>query len=205
MEKDITACDINIDEFLSLLEQEAKEEHIPIVRPLTLEALLAQIKRVEPVRILEIGTAIGYSGLRMLAACEAELHTVEIDSAMADRANDNFEKVGLLKRVYLHNCDALDFLKNNNLKFDFVFLDGAKSRYKEYFEYIDRALNVGGVIFADNVLYLGLVQGTDYPPHKHRTIVNAMRAYIAFMQEENRYKFELFNIEDGFAVSVKLR
>ena len=183
----------------------AKENNVPVVRPKTLELLLDTIKDSGPKRILEIGTAIGYSGANMLNNCNATLTTIEKYEKMYNIAKENFDRLGLANRVNQLLGDAKDVLKDlleGNARFDFVFLDGPKGQYLSYLPLLNAMLNDGGIIFADDVLFRGLVQGDAWPEHRTRTIVINLRKYL---QEVNNLPFtsRLIDMEDGVCITTK--
>ena len=183
----------------------AEKNYVPVVRKQTSKLLLEKIKQINPKQILEIGTAIGFSGILMLENSTAVLTTLEKDPKMFEMAKQNFENAGLKSRVNLVLCDAFDFLKNTNQKFDFVFLDGPKGQYAKYLPYLLNLLSNGGLLFCDNVLFGGLVE--DYskiPEKKHRTIVNNLRTFLKMVQENENLDSELIRIEDGICL-IKLK
>lgn len=176
----------------------AKENYIPIVRPQTCKLLIEKIKEIKPKSILEIGTAIGYSGILMLQNCEAHLTTLEKDEKMKQLAQENFKKENLLERVDLIFGDAFDYIQKSTQKFDFIFLDGPKGQYAKYLTYLLHLLNNDGLMFCDNVLFEGLVQDENAViDKKHRTIVNNLRLFLKMVQENNDIESEIINIEDG--------
>lgn len=181
----------------------ARENYVPIVRPKTLEILIEEIKKSNAKTILEIGTAIGYSGIRMLENSVANLVTIEKDEKMRDIALKNFKKEGLSDRVNLVFADAIDYLKIEKGKFDFIFLDGPKGQYIHYLPYLKGILNDGGTMFCDNVLFMGLVNSNVEPPKKHRTIVNNLREFIKTLCEDENYETNLIDIEDGILIAKK--
>lgn len=188
------------------LEKFAKQNNVPIVRPTTLEYLLDCVRKNAPSTILEIGTAIGYSGAKMLSVCDAKLVTIEKNLDMYMLAKQNFEKQNLTHRVECILGDAaekLDSIEKSGRKFDFVFLDGPKGQYVKYLPNIVSLLNVGGIIFADNVLFRGMVNSVGPVPHKNRTIVQNLRAYLRCVQE-SQFESQIFDIEDGFCITKKL-
>jgi len=136
----------------------AKRNYIPIVRPKTCELLIEKIKEIKPKSILEIGTAIGYSGIIMLQNCDAYLTTLEKDERMKQLAQENFKKENLIERVDLVFGDAFEFIQKTTQKFDFIFLDGPKGQYAKYLPYLLNRLTPKGLMFCDNVLFEGLVQ-----------------------------------------------
>ena len=181
----------------------ARKNYVPIVRPKTLEILIEEIKKNNPKTILEIGTAIGYSGIRMLENSVANLVTIEKDETMRDIALKNFKKEGLSDRVNLVFADAIDYLKTEKGSFDFIFLDGPKGQYIHYLPYLKGILNDGGTMFCDNVLFMGLVNSNVEPPKKHRTIVNNLREFIKTLCEDENYETNLIDIEDGILIAKK--
>lgn len=182
----------------------AKENFIPIVREKTSKLLIEKIKEINPKTILEIGTAIGYSGTIMLENSNAHLTTLEKDENMKNLALQNFKNENLLERVDLIFGDALDFITVSPKKFDFIFLDGPKGQYAKYLPNLINMLNDNGLIFCDNVLFNGLVQNKDaIIPKKHRTIVKNLRKFLSLVQENDKLINELINLEDGICLIRK--
>lgn len=183
----------------------AKENFVPIVRPKTLELLLNSLNISKAKRILEIGTAIGYSGAQMLLSSNANLVTIEKYEKSYEIAKNNFARLGLSDRVKQYLGDAKDILKelsNNGEKFDFIFLDGPKGQYLSYLPMLNEMLLNNGIIFADDVLFRGLVQGNEWPEHRIRTIVINLRKYL---EEVNKPPFssQLIDMEDGVCITTK--
>ena len=141
----------------SEIREFAKDNFIPIVRPKTSELLIEKVKEVDPNNILEIGTAIGYSGILMLQNSTAKLVTLEKDEKMQKLALENFEKENLRDRVELIFGDAKDFIEKTPQMFDLIFLDGPKGQYLNYLPFLLKMLNKNGLLFCDNVLFGGLV------------------------------------------------
>lgn len=186
--------------------QYAKENYVPIVRPKTLEILLNEVKSSSINRILEIGTAIGYSGSQMLLANKnSTLVTIEKNEKMYEISKNNFSRLGLNDRVIQLNGDAKDILADlveQKEKFDFVFLDGPKGQYLSYLPLLETLLNDGGIIFADDVLFRGLVQGNDWPRHRIRTLVLNLRKYLEEVQNPP-FSSRIIDIEDGVCITKK--
>ena len=184
----------------------AKENHVPIVRPKTLEMLLDEVKNNNVKRILEIGTAIGFSGSKMLSVnTDATLVTIEKSDNMYDISKKNFERLGVNNRVTQIKGDAKDVLmelSKNGEKFDFVFLDGPKGQYLSYLPMLNSLLVGGGIIFADDVLFRGLVQGNDWPKHRIRTLVLNLRKYLEEVQNPP-FVSKVYDIEDGICITKK--
>lgn len=185
-------------------EQEYREfariNFVPIVRPKTSEILIEKIKEINPKNILEIGTAIGYSGLLMLNNSSANLVTLEKDEKMFNLAIQNFEKEGVSDRVNMILGDCKDYIEKEVGKFDFIFLDGPKSHYVEYLPHLVKMLNKGGMIFCDNVLFQGLVKCENEPPKKFRTIVNNLRKFLEIVENDKMLNSQVLDIEDGVCI-----
>lgn len=183
----------------------AEKNYIPVVRKQTSKLLIEKIKEINPKSILEIGTAIGFSGIIMLENSDAVLTTLEKDPLMAKLAKQNFADEKLETRVNLVLGDAIDFLKTAKDKFDFVFLDGPKGQYVKYLPYLLKVLNKNGLLFCDNVLFGGLVEDySQIPQKKHRTIVNNLRLFLKTVENNKNIESELLHIEDGVCL-IKLK
>lgn len=190
---------------LEEIEQFARERYIPVMLDDTKELLYNTVKARSPKRILEIGTAIGYSGIVMLSACGATLNTVEMDERNVAIARENFALFNLLDRVNLFVGDAREMIGYLSGSYAFIFLDGPKGQYKAFLPFLTDLLEVNGVLFCDNALYKGLVEHIpDNPRHKHITVARNMRAFLEEIMSSERYSTTLYHTGDGVTVSVKL-
>lgn len=195
---------INLDENISKLRKHFKSENIPVILDEGLNMLLMQVKIKRPDNILEIGTAVGLSGSAMLMSYKnAKLTTIEKNEKCCELAAENFKRFNVDKRVKLLKGDAMDEIKKLDAKFDFIFLDGAKSQYKNYLETLVNLLNTGGVLFCDNVLFRGYVSGETLPPKKYNSITNNLKIFLKMLKEEKRLETVLLNIGDGVSISIK--
>lgn len=194
---------LGIDEEIVKIRKEAKSKGIPVILDESLNMLLLSVKMCKPKKILEIGTAVGMSGICMLnAAVEARLITVEQDEDSYNEAKANFKKFGVESRVRAILGDAGDVVRCYEPYFDFIFLDGAKARYYDYLPDLKRLLRAGGVLFADNVLFRGFVE-MEKVPHSEMTIVRNMRAFIDDLVADKRYTVSLLDIGDGVLIAHK--
>ena len=187
---------------LEKIKQKALEEHIPIIMDDTLDVVDKILKEVKPKRILEIGTAVGYS-----AMCFSEflseggrIDTIERDEERIQEAKENFKKVGVEDKIHLYEGDALEILPTLNEKYDMVFIDAAKGKYPFFLKESLRMINDNGIIFADNILYKGYVM-SDYNKHKQRTAVRNLREYIKEVSENPNLETEILEVGDGLAIS----
>lgn len=187
------------------IKRYAIDNHIPIMRDDTIKALIEALTAHNPKNILEIGTAIGYSGSIVLNSCkDALLTTIEIDDDRAEMARDNFNRLGLYHRVNLMKGDADEILGFIEEKYDFILLDGPKAHYYEMLPRIIELLTDNGVIFADNVLFHGLVEKRGNIDKKYRTIVNNMRKFIDSVDNNKSLMTSLLRIDDGVMIIRKI-
>ncbi len=197
---------MDFNELLENLREFAVQNHVPIIRDKSCEFLLEQIRIKNPKNILEIGTAIGYSGCLMLKNCNGHLTTIEINENSFNKAKQTFSQADMTERVNLINDDAINVLKtlSENQKFDFIFLDGPKGQYVRYLPYLKQMLEKEGIIFADNVYLHGLVLKEGKIHHKHRAMVNNMRAFLKQIQSDQELETNIYDVEDGIAIIKKI-
>ena len=187
---------------LEVIKQKALEEHIPIIMDDTLEVVDEILTKLKPKKILEIGTAVGYS-----AMCFSEyliengkIDTIERDKERIIQAKENIKKVGVEEKINIYEGDAVEILPTLNNKYDMIFIDAAKGKYPFFLKQALRMLNENGVILADNILYKGYVMG-DYNKHKQRTAVRNLREYIAEVTNNPNLETEILEIGDGLAIT----
>ena len=178
-----------------------REQYIPAIREETANILCEEVKKNQPKKILEIGTAVGVSGALMLLESENSfLTTIDINEEMCKRATDTFKKYGFENRVKIVCDDAINFLNNTDEKFDFVFVDGPKGQYIKYYPYFEKLTKSGSVIFCDDVLYFGMVLDDSKVIHKKITIVRNLREFLSLCQNNNNYDSKLLDTEDGILI-----
>ena len=187
---------------LKKIKQKAIEEHIPIIMDDTLEVIEKYMKEIKPKRILEIGTAVGYSAICFSEFLDTngKIDTIERDEERAKEAEENFKKVEVEEKINLHVGDAVEILPTLDEKYDMVFIDAAKGKYPFFLREALRMINNNGIIFADNILYKGYVL-SDYNKHKQRTAVRNLREYLKEVSENSNLETEILEVGDGLAVS----
>lgn len=186
------------------IKKKAIENHVPIVRDKTIKKIIELLKVSQTKEILEIGTAVGYSGIVMLSNSLANLTTIEKNHERFIEAKNNFTNYNLLDRATLIEGDALEELERlvkDNKKFDFIFLDGPKGQYIKYYPLIKSLLNNKGILFADNILMNGLIEDSSRVNHKNRTMVRNMKSFLNQLKEDKDFSTTFYNIDDGFAIS----
>ena len=187
---------------LDEIKQKALDEHIPIIMDDTLEVMRKYLKEKKPKRILEIGTAVGYSAICFTEFLDEDgiIDTIERDSERVKEARENIIKAEVEEKINIYEGDAVEILPTLNEKYDAVFIDAAKGKYPFFLKEALRMIKPNGIIFADNILYKGYVM-SDYNKHKQRTAVRNLREYIKEVSENPNLETEILEVGDGLAVS----
>ncbi len=197
----------NIENLLVEMESYARENQVPILTAAARPVFLRALQESRPRRILELGTAIGYSGLLALRESPgAELVTIERDPETAERAKHYLTRAGgdYADRTTVLTGPAEMLLPELTGTYDFVFIDAAKSRYPDFWLAVQPLLAQRAVVAADNVLFRGLVEGEKYeewPKHSYRTMVLQLREYLRLVRSASGFRTEVFPEGDGMAVS----
>lgn len=189
-------------EELKKIKKEALSEHIPIIMDETLNTIQEIIGDKKLEKILEIGTAVGYSAIcyTQFLTENGRIDTIEIDHERVQKANENIKKAEVDKKITILEGDALEVLPKLNEKYDMIFIDASKGKYPRFLEYAIRLSKVGTIILADNILYKGYVMG-DYNKHKQRTAVRNLREYIKLVTESPMLETKILEVGDGLAVT----
>lgn len=191
-------------ERLAALREGAKEGRDPCAPDDTLQLLLACARMRAPERILEIGTGEGLTSLALLCECpRAHLVTVEADEARYRTACAYFEEFCVADRVRAVCGDAKDVLEALEEPFGLIFLDGPKAQYAAYFPDLKRLLAPRGVLFADDVLLYGWVDGREEMPPKRRSIVRKIREYLELVCADPDLVTSVLDVGEGVALSVR--
>ncbi len=192
------------EEKLKIIKEKALEEHIPIIMDDTLEVIDTYLKEMKPKRILEIGTAVGYSAIcfSKYLAEDGMIDTIERDEERIAEAKENIKEMKLDSKINIYEGDAVEILPTLNNKYDAIFIDAAKGKYTFFLEQALRMLDEKGIIFADNILYKGYVL-SDYNKHKQRTAVRNLREYIKQTTENIELETQILEVGDGLAITQK--
>ncbi|WP_425539947.1 O-methyltransferase [Microaceticoccus formicicus] len=190
------------DPFLLSLEEYAARYEVPIIERESLALLELMVNLKNPKRILEIGTAIGYSTIAMAKiSSNVIIDTIDIDEENLSVAQLNIAEAGYDNRIFLHYGDASDVLDNLKEKYDMVFIDAAKSHYREYFDKCLNLVNDNALIISDNVLFKGLIANDELVNRRARTLVRAMRNYLEFLTHTKGLSTSVLPVGDGVAIT----
>ncbi len=186
---------------------EKEESYAPIVTKDTAQFLKTMLLILKPLRILEVGTAIGYSSILMAKNTpdETEIITLERYEKAADIAIENIFKAGYEKKIRVVKGEAAEIINWLDGEFDMVFLDGAKGQYIEFLPRIIELLKTGGVLITDDVLYKNMTNSEEAAEVRHRkiTIVQRLRKYLDVITNHPRLETTVLQVGDGVAVSYK--
>lgn len=189
------------EEALTIVKEKALEDHIPIIMDDTLDVIKNILEKENPKRILEIGTAVGYSASMFAKyAPNAIIDTIELNEERYNEAKINVQKIGVENRINLYLGNAVEILPTLNFEYDIVFIDANKGKYPVFLQEGIRLIKPEGIIIADNVLYKGYVM-SDYNKHKQRTAVRHLREYIKEAMENPILESEILEVGDGIAIT----
>ena len=195
-----------MDVLLQEMEVYARQHRVPIINAGGREVFRQVLRQARPHRILEIGTAIGYSALLAVSegAADAEVTTLELDAERAALAAAYIGRSPYAGRIHLRLGDAGVLLPQLPTGFDFVFMDAAKGQYPDYWRKIQPLLSPEAVVAADNVLFRGYVRGEGKPPRRYKTIVKRLQEYLALVQAAPGFVTDIYENGDGLAVSRRI-
>ena len=189
---------------LAEMEEYAKINEVPIAQPETAKLIENLILMSPSKKVLEIGSAIGYSSI-IMANAGADVTTIERDENMFEPLFSNIEKAGHKDNIHVHQGDALEILDTIKGQFDFVFVDAAKGQYLEFLPHCMRMLRVGGIMFSDNILYKGMVATDELYKRRKVTIIRRLRNYLDTICNMDELNTVIVPIGDGAAISYRLK
>ena len=191
-------------EFMQKLEIFAYYNHVPIITKDTRRFLEVFLKILKPEKILEVGTAIGYSAITFANILpDAKITTIEIDEEMFDLAYKNIKKAGYSDRINLILDDARNVLPYLETTYDFIFMDAAKGQYTDYYLPVKKLVKTGGVLMSDNVLFKGMVANESIVQKNKRGIVNDLMDFNKMLSEDKDFDTSFIPMGDGVAISIK--
>lgn len=195
------------DEMIRSMEQYAKENKVPIMEKNAIHFLIQLLSIHKPKKILEIGTAIGYSSIKMgMALPNTEIVTIERDEERYSIAIQNIEKCALHERIHVIFGDALEIVEEVErfAPYDVLFIDAAKGQYEKFFQRYESYITNGGLIIADNVLFKGMVTGeVDIQSKRVEKMVEKLKKFNEARMFDPRFHTMIYPIGDGVMVSIK--
>ncbi len=197
--------ELNLRAFSSLskeVQKKGEENFVPVMKVDSASLLRQIVTLAQPKKILEIGTATGFSGMLMLeCAKDAHLYTIEHNESRVNEARENFKKAGLDNRAtfFVGNVhEVIDFVSG---EFDFLFFDGPKSHYLEFLLKLRPFLKSGAILVCDNVLFRGIVEEKTQVERRMRTIAGNMREFLDYITGDE-WNSAVYDIGDGVSVSI---
>ncbi len=190
---------------LKELEDFALENSVPIVQKETAKFLQFMVTLKRPTKILELGTAIGYSSILMnlTSGGNNKIITIERDEKMIELAKENIKKYNLQDNIEILQGDCLDILENLGGSFDMIFMDAGKGHYNHFLPHCLRLLSNEGVIVADNVLFRGMVASKELVKRRKITIVKRMKNYLDIVSKDENLVTTVIPMGDGIALTVR--
>lgn len=185
------------------LEEYAKENNVPIMMKDGIEFLTNYIKENNVKTILEIGSAIGYSAIRMALVDESiKVTTIERDTTRFNEAVKNIKEFNLENQIEIINADALEY--EDKKQYDLIFIDAAKAQYIKFFEKYKINLKQDGTIISDNLDFHGLVKNPELTSNRNtKQLVRKINTYIEFLKENKEFKTEFISLGDGIGISKR--
>ncbi|BFK81266.1 O-methyltransferase [Clostridium baratii] len=190
---------------LKEIEDFAKENGIPIVQKEAGKFLEFMVSMKRPLKILELGTAIGYSSILMYNAAKTnpDIVTIERSQEMIKLAKENLKKFNLEDKITIKEGDCLEILENLDEEFDLIFMDAGKGHYNHFLPHCLRLLKQDGIIIADNVLFRGMVPSDDLVKRRKITIVKRMRTYLDMVSNDENLITSVIPMGDGIAITKR--
>jgi predicted O-methyltransferase YrrM len=190
---------------LKELENYAKANNVPIVQKESGRFLELMVNIKKPHRILELGTAIGYSAIlmKLSGGKDCTIVTVERDNAMVETARNNFKKYGMEDDIEIIEGECLEVLETLKDSYDIIFMDAGKGHYNHFLPHCKRLLDSEGVLIADNVLFRGMVASRELLIRRKITIVKRMKSYLELISKDDEYVTSVIPMGDGISVTTR--
>lgn len=202
----INSLDRGNSDICNIIEKEALADNVPIIRKEMGNLLKVLLTLKQPSRILEVGTAVGYSSILMSENMpkDCTITTIENYDKRIPVARNNFKRAGKEDVITLIEGDAMEVLKTLDKMYDFIFIDAAKGQYIYYFKEIIKHMPKGGLLISDNVLQEGEIVQSKYGiTRRNRTIHERMREYLYMLTHSEEVVTSIVPIGDGITLSVK--
>lgn len=204
----INSLDCGNSDICNIIEKEAIADEVPIIRKEMGNLLKVLLQLVQPERILEVGTAVGYSSILMSENMPkgCTITTIEKYEKRIPVAKSNFELAGVTDKITLIEGDAIEEMQKLEGEYDFIFMDAAKGQYINFLPEVMRLLSVGGLLISDNVLQEGDIVESRYAVvRRNRTIHTRMRDYLYTLTHMEELETSIVPIGDGITLSVRVK
>ncbi len=186
---------MNTNSFFSVIEEYAEKENVPIMKKDSIDYLLEFIRKNNIKDVLEIGSAIGYSALK-ISTTGVNVTTIERDEERYKIAVENINKSNYKNKINIILSDALDV--NISEKYDLIFIDAAKGKNKEFIDKFKKNLKTNGFIIIDNMDFHGLVgKSSEIKKRRLRSLVRKIESFIEYMEDQTEFKVSKINVGDG--------
>ena len=196
------------ESFIESIRKKAKSENVPIIKQEVKQLLEVLLLLSKPKRILEVGTAVGYSSIVMsrFLPDDGKITTIERSELMILKAKENFKTAGKCHQIQILEGDAGEILPTLDEEYDFIFMDAAKGQYLTFLPLCLDLLKVGGLLVSDNTLQDGMVAKSRWSiSRRNRTIHQRMRAYLWEINHHESLKTSILPIADGVTLSYKIK
>lgn len=188
------------------IEKEAKSARVPIIRKGTQNYLKVMLQMKQPKRILEVGTAVGFSAILMAVynPVDCQIDTIENYEKRIPIAKKNFERAALSEKIHLLEGDAQKILPTLQGTYDFIFMDAAKGQYPNFWPYIQPLMKTGSILLTDNVLQDGdIIESRFAVTRRNRTIHKRMRNYLYELSHDEAYVTDILPVGDGIFITIR--
>lgn len=202
----INSLDMGNTPLLNEIEREARRDSVPVIRREMQSFLKVLLSIHRPLRVLEVGTAIGFSALFFCEYGPKELHVITIEKyeKRLPIARENFRRAGRADQITLLEGDAADILKTLAEPFDLIFMDAAKGQYIRFLPDVIRLMSPGSILLSDNVLQDGDIIESHYAvERRNRTIHKRMREYLYELKHNDHLVTSILPLGDGVTLSVR--
>jgi len=193
--------------FIIEMEEYAEQENVPIMDSSSIETFLGLLSIQKPSTVLEIGSAIGYSAIRMAQSLpDATITTIERDAERYEKAVDYIQASGLGDQIQIIEADALnmDIERLSEESFDALFIDAAKGQYKRFFEKYSPKVKSGGVIYCDNMFMHGMVLQDNVDLHRRkRSMIRNLKEFTIWIMSHPDFNTSLLPVGDGILIAIK--
>ncbi|MDO4176333.1 MAG: O-methyltransferase [Bacillota bacterium] len=197
---------------LQNLRELSVQNHVPIIQKDAENLLKVIMNLKKPAKVLEIGTAVGYSSCVFSEACGCSVTSIELDEAVAEEARKNIERLGFADKIEVIVGDGRDMLRelqngdfsSESDKYDILFIDAAKSHYRDFWDLSQPILKTDAMIICDNILQKGMTASDEFDTRgRYKTSIRHMREFINYITSLDDYDTVVLPLADGISISTR--